>query len=73
MCYITGVLTSNPTILPSRHVMNLGMLLTNVGAIGWFMATNDYSLGMTMLGATTTTLSSVMGVTLMMAIGGESD
>ncbi|KAH3896793.1 hypothetical protein DPMN_020974 [Dreissena polymorpha] len=46
------------------------MLLANVGAYGYFMMDGAYMSGLTML-ASTTTLSSVMGVTLTMAIGGK--
>ena len=50
-------------------MMNLGLALSNVGAMGWFMYDNTYGGGMSMLGSTAA-LSSVMGVTLTMAIGG---
>ncbi|XP_052260057.1 NAD(P) transhydrogenase, mitochondrial-like [Dreissena polymorpha] len=66
---LQGVLKSNPLLLPGRHPLNLGMLLANVGAYGYFMMDGAYMSGLTML-ASTTTLSSVMGVTLTMAIGG---
>ncbi|WAR17129.1 NNTM-like protein [Mya arenaria] len=66
---LQGVLKSNPTILPGRHLMNGGMMATNIGAYGYFMMDSAYSAGLAAL-ATTTTLSSVMGVTLTMAIGG---
>ncbi|KAH3898331.1 hypothetical protein DPMN_022559 [Dreissena polymorpha] len=46
------------------------MLLANVGAYGYFMMHGAYMSGLTML-ASTTILSSVMGVTLTMAIGGK--
>jgi len=44
-------------------------MLGNVGAMGAYMMSNDATLGMSMLG-TTTALSSIMGVTLTVAIGG---
>lgn len=56
-------------MLPGRHAMNLGLLGGNVAAMAWYMMTNDPTIGLSMLG-TTTALSSVMGVTLTMAIGG---
>jgi len=46
-------------------------MLGNVGAMGAYMMSNDATLGMSMLG-TTTTLSAIMGVTLTAAIGGLS-
>ena len=50
--------------------MNASMLAANIGAYGYFMMDNAYASGLAMLG-TTTTLSSIMGVTLTMAIGGR--
>ncbi|XP_045181151.2 NAD(P) transhydrogenase, mitochondrial-like [Mercenaria mercenaria] len=66
---LQGTLKSNPLLMPGRHALNGGMLLANIGAYGYFMMDNAYASGLAMLG-TTTTLSSVMGVTLTMAIGG---
>lgn len=66
---LQGLLKSNPLLLPGRHPMNLGMLLANMGAYGYFMIDDAYAAGLSVLG-TTTTLSSIMGVTLTMAIGG---
>lgn len=65
-----GMLKSNPLILPGRHLMNGGMMTANIGAYGYFMMDPAYLSGLQALGATTT-LSSIMGVTLTMAIGGE--
>ena len=59
-------------MLPGRHMLNLGLLLGNVGAMGYYMMSPDELVGMTMLG-TTTALSSVMGVTLTAAIGGKPE
>jgi len=50
--------------------MNAGLMLGNIGALAAFMSTNEATLGMSMLGATSS-LSAVMGVTLTMAIGGK--
>jgi len=47
-------------------------MLGNVGAMGAYMMSNDATLGLSMLG-TTTALSSIMGVTLTVAIGGLSE
>lgn len=65
----TGILKSDSLLLPGRHALNLALMLGNVGAMGTYMMTNEGPLGMSML-LTTGTLSSVMGVTLTMAIGG---
>merc|ERR1719228_2517713 len=64
-----GNLNSNPLMLPGRHALNAGLLAANVGAMGYFLVTPELGMGMGMLG-TTAALSSVMGVTLTMAIGG---
>ena len=48
----------------------MSMLLGNVGAMGMFMVNDTASMGLSMLGITTA-LSSAMGVTLTMAIGGK--
>uniref|UniRef100_A0A8R1HT93 proton-translocating NAD(P)(+) transhydrogenase n=1 Tax=Caenorhabditis japonica TaxID=281687 RepID=A0A8R1HT93_CAEJA len=66
---LQGILASAPTYLPARHVINGALLAGNVGALGTFMYSNDFSTGMGMLGSTVG-LSSLMGVTLTMAIGG---
>ncbi|KAK2193652.1 hypothetical protein NP493_9g04024 [Ridgeia piscesae] len=66
---LQGVLKSDPLMLPGRHMMNGALALGNVGAMGYYMMGSEYLSGLTMLG-TTTALSSVMGVTLTMAIGG---
>ena len=66
---ISGSLSSSPLLLPGRHVMNGSMMAANVGAMGYFLSNNDPTIGLAMLGSTTA-LSSVMGVTLTMAIGG---
>merc|ERR1712024_126971 len=66
---LNGNLNSNPLMLPGRHAINGGLLAANVGAMGYFLMTPELGMGMGMLG-TTAALSSVMGVTLTMAIGG---
>ena len=57
-------------LLPGRHAMNLGMLLGNVAAMGLFLSSGNLMTGIGCLG-TATALSSIMGVTLTMAIGGK--
>merc|ERR1712012_493679 len=64
-----GNLNSNPLMLPGRHAINSGLLAANAGAMGYFLMTPELGMGLGMLG-TTAALSSVMGVTLTMAIGG---
>jgi len=66
---LQGVLNSAPLMLPGRHALNGGLLAANVGAMGYFLASPDFTTGCAMLG-TTTSLSAIMGVTLTMAIGG---
>merc|ERR1712165_573323 len=66
---LNGNLNSNPLMLPGRHAINSGLLAANAGAMGYFLMTPELGMGLGMLG-TTAALSSVMGVTLTMAIGG---
>ncbi|CAD6197194.1 unnamed protein product [Caenorhabditis auriculariae] len=66
---LQGILGSKATFLPGRHLINGGLLAGNLGALGVYMSSQDYATGLGMLG-TTAGLSSVMGVTLTMAIGG---
>ncbi|GMR32393.1 hypothetical protein PMAYCL1PPCAC_02588 [Pristionchus mayeri] len=66
---LQGLLGSAPTYLPGRHWINGALGAGNLAALGTYLATNSYGLGLGMLGSTAG-LSSVMGVTLTMAIGG---
>ena len=66
---LQGILKSDPLLLPGRNALNMGMLLANVGAMGYFMTNPGYFADMTCL-STTAALSSAMGVTLTAAIGG---
>merc|ERR1711990_1262283 len=66
---LNGNLNSNPLMLPGRHAINGGLLAANAGAMGYFLMTPELGMGLGML-STTAALSSVMGVTLTMAIGG---
>ncbi|GMT32860.1 hypothetical protein PFISCL1PPCAC_24157 [Pristionchus fissidentatus] len=66
---LQGTLASAPTYLPARHWINGGLGAGNLAALGTYLATDSYGVGLGMLG-TTAGLSSVMGVTLTMAIGG---
>jgi len=66
---LQGLLSSSPLLLPGRHALNASMLGANVAAMIWYMASNNQTVGLSMLGATAT-LSSIMGLTLTAAIGG---
>merc|ERR1712168_827595 len=66
---LQGLLNSAPLMLPGRHALNAGLMLANVGAMGYYLMDPSMTLGMGML-STTAALSGVMGVTLTMAIGG---
>jgi NAD(P) transhydrogenase len=66
---LQGVLNSAPLMLPGRYALNGGLLAANVGAMGYFLMDPSFNAGISMLGATAT-MSSIMGVTLTMAIGG---
>lgn len=66
---LQGVLNSAPLLLPGRHALNAGLLLGNVGAMGYYFYDPSMTAGLAMLG-TTTALSTIMGVTLTAAIGG---
>ncbi|CAB3400358.1 unnamed protein product [Caenorhabditis bovis] len=66
---LQGLIASAPVYLPARHIINGGLLAGNIGALGVYLNNTDFSTGMSMLG-TTVGLSSLMGVTLTMAIGG---
>merc|ERR1739838_334623 len=66
---LQGVLNSAPLMLPGRHALNGTLMAANIGAMGYFLYSPDFTTGCQMLG-TTTSLSAIMGVTLTMAIGG---
>ncbi|PAV83895.1 hypothetical protein WR25_25294 [Diploscapter pachys] len=66
---LQGILGSAATYLPGRHYINGGLLGANGLALAIYTMTNEFGTGLSML-ATTAGLSSVMGVTLTMAIGG---
>ncbi|CDW54789.1 NAD(P) transhydrogenase, mitochondrial [Trichuris trichiura] len=67
---LQGILNSAAVLLPGRHALNTGLTLANLGALGWYMSSDDLNIGLANLGATAL-LSSVMGVTMTMAIGGK--
>ena len=66
---LQGTLKSDPLLLPGRHVLNAGLLGTNVAAMGYYMTNPGFEADMGCLG-TTALLSSTMGLTLTSAIGG---
>jgi H+-translocating NAD(P) transhydrogenase len=66
---LQGILSSNPLLLPGRHVLNATLMAANVGCLAAYLATNEVSAGLALL-AGTTGLASTMGVTLTAAIGG---
>ncbi|XP_028401646.1 NAD(P) transhydrogenase, mitochondrial-like [Dendronephthya gigantea] len=66
---LQGLLDSNPLSLPGKNYLNGGMALANVGALAYYMQTNDLTPGMATLGATGV-LSSIMGVHMTASIGG---
>lgn len=66
---LQGVLNSAPLMLPGRHALNAGLLAGTLGAGGYFFYDPSLEAGIGALGATAG-LSTIMGVTLTMAIGG---
>ncbi|XP_076029477.1 NAD(P) transhydrogenase, mitochondrial-like [Oratosquilla oratoria] len=66
---LQGLLNSAPLFLPGRHAINSGLMAANIGAMALYFADPSLNVGLSMLGATTA-LSTVMGVTLTVAIGG---
>ena len=57
-------------MLPGRNILNLGLFGGNIAAMAYYMMSANPTVGLAMLGATTG-LSSIMGITLTMAIGGK--
>nr|CAD7427488.1 unnamed protein product [Timema monikensis] len=68
---LQGVLNSAPWLIPGRHQINLGLGLANLGAMSWYFMEPTLNNGVSML-LTTSALSTIMGVTLTVAIGGTS-
>uniref|UniRef100_A0A674B9X2 NAD(P) transhydrogenase, mitochondrial n=1 Tax=Salmo trutta TaxID=8032 RepID=A0A674B9X2_SALTR len=66
---LQGVLNSAPLMLPGRHMMNAGLMTASLGGMIPFMLSADYATGMGCL-VGVSGLSTIMGVTLTMAIGG---
>ncbi|CAM4799862.1 unnamed protein product [Rotaria magnacalcarata] len=66
---LQGLMSGSPIILPARHALNGGLALANVGALTYYMMSADPIIGLSMLGITSA-LSTTMGLTLTVAIGG---
>ncbi|KHJ98870.1 NAD(P)(+) transhydrogenase, alpha subunit, partial [Oesophagostomum dentatum] len=66
---LQGILDSAAVYLPARNVLNSALFAGNGVALAYYMMNPDFTSGLAMLG-TTAGLSSIMGVTLTMAIGG---
>jgi len=66
---LQGIMDSAPIMLPHRHLINAGLMALNVGGMGLYLATDSPALNLSLLGLTAVS-SSVMGVTLTVAIGG---
>lgn len=68
---LAGRMSSKPTILPGRHLINSGLLATNIGTMGAFvtMAPGSPMIAACALAANTT-LSFIKGYTTTAAIGG---
>lgn len=66
---LQGVLNSKATLLPGRHALNSALLLGNLAAGGYMFMDPSMAGGIGAL-AVTSALSTTMGVTLTMAIGG---
>uniref|UniRef100_A0A6A7FPX7 NAD(P) transhydrogenase, mitochondrial n=1 Tax=Hirondellea gigas TaxID=1518452 RepID=A0A6A7FPX7_9CRUS len=66
---LQGSLSSKPLLLPGRNFINMGLMGGNVAAMGYFFYDPSFTAGLTALGATTA-ISTTMGLTLTMAIGG---
>ncbi|VDM95637.1 unnamed protein product [Thelazia callipaeda] len=66
---LQGLLNSAAIKLPGRHAFNGTLAAANLTALGVYMKSSDYVTDLSMLGATSL-MSSILGVTLTMAIGG---
>jgi len=66
---LNGNLSSASLLLPGRNMLNTGLMAGNVAAMSYFFMDPSLMAGISCLG-TTTALSTIMGVTLTMAIGG---
>jgi len=63
------VISSKPTLIPNRNLVNASLALANVAAFATFLSTTNPAIAVACLGATTV-LSFVQGHLLTIAIGG---
>ena len=56
---LQGLLESKALNLTGKNFYNLAMAAANVGAMGWFMTSNDTTVGLGMLGKILIRLSSL--------------
>ncbi|RZF32247.1 hypothetical protein LSTR_LSTR009476 [Laodelphax striatellus] len=66
---LQNLLSSAPLLLPGRHAINAGLMLSNMAAMTYFFMDPSMGSGLAMLAAASG-LSAAMGVTLTAAIGG---
>lgn len=68
---LAGRMSSRPTILPGRHVINTGLITSNIATMGYFvsMAPGSPMIAAGALAANTA-LSFIQGFTTTAAIGG---
>ncbi|CAF1265848.1 unnamed protein product [Didymodactylos carnosus] len=66
---LQGLMSGSPILLPGRHALNSALVAANIGALAYYMMSTDTMVGLSMLGITTA-LSTTMGLTLTVAIGG---
>jgi len=65
---LQGVVSSKAILLPARHVLNIGMLAGIIG-LGYYYMTVSESAALLPLGIMTA-IASILGITLVIAIGG---
>lgn len=65
---LQGIVSSKAVLLPGRHILNIGMLSAVVG-LGYYYMTLNETAGLLPLGIMTA-IASVLGITLVVAIGG---
>ncbi|KAB7497775.1 NAD(P) transhydrogenase, mitochondrial [Armadillidium nasatum] len=66
---LQGLLDSSPIFLPGRHALNSGLMASTIAAMGYYYYDSSLYGGLSMLGVNAT-ISTIMGLTLTVAIGG---
>jgi NAD(P) transhydrogenase subunit beta len=66
---LQGKIKSNPLIYPGRHAVNIGIIVASAVILVYFLDATDIETGVKSL-LVMTTLSSILGIFLVMAIGG---